>query len=148
MIFYFYHLLRKINKNHQFCSSWERIFQKKSRFAGRGLTVEASTSSSRDTQREILSPARISHCFPARGLRAPVVVPYFATRVYGHRSGLSLLPLESFMASAAEGEELLGLGRKAGNHGKVSFSRVSFLLGWEKGKFEIFKRFSTRARCF
>ena len=45
------------------------------------------------------------------------------------------------MASAAEGEELLGLGRKAGNHGKVSFSRVSFFLGREKGKFEIFKRF-------
>ena len=101
MIFYFYHLLRKINKNHQFCSSWERIFQKKSRFAGKGLTVEASTSSSRDTQREILSPARISHCFPARGLRAPVVVPYFATRVYGHQ----------FRPIPFAPRELYGLGR-------------------------------------
>lgn len=36
---------------------------------------------SRHTRDLIAVPARISHCFPAQGLRAPVVVPYFATRV-------------------------------------------------------------------
>lgn len=87
----------------------------------KGLTVEATNSKaashqacnggllprlppSRDTP-EILSPvlARISHCFPAQGLRAPVVVPYFATRVRPASSGLSLCPLRALWPQPRRG---------------------------------------------